>query len=61
MSANPEVVVDGFPRHCPHWIEVVTSADHKDVGRMMIVAALRRFGLFWYDFVVGLIENGEVP
>jgi cytochrome c oxidase subunit 1 len=38
--ANPEVVVDGFPRRRPHWIEVVTSADHKDVGRVMIGAAL---------------------
>jgi cytochrome c oxidase subunit 1 len=40
VSANPEVVVDGFPRRRPHWIEVVTSADHKDVGRVMIGAAL---------------------
>ena len=40
MSARPEVVVDGFPRRRPRWIEIVTSADHKDVGRMMIGAAL---------------------
>ncbi|MDX6601415.1 MAG: cytochrome c oxidase subunit [Solirubrobacterales bacterium] len=39
-SPSPEIVVDGFPRRRPRWIEVVTSADHKDVGRMMIAAAL---------------------
>jgi cytochrome c oxidase subunit I len=40
MSAAPEAVVDGFPRRRPRWIEIATSADHKDVGRVMIVAAL---------------------
>jgi len=38
--AAPEIVVDGFPRRRPRWIEIATSADHKDVGRVMIVAAL---------------------
>lgn len=37
---RPEIVVDGFPRRRPRWIETVTSADHKDVGRVMIGAAL---------------------
>jgi heme/copper-type cytochrome/quinol oxidase subunit 1 len=40
MSARPEVVADGFPRRRPRWIELATSADHKDVSRVMIVAAL---------------------
>jgi cytochrome c oxidase subunit 1 len=40
MSARPEVVADGFPRRRPRWIELTTSADHKDVGQVMIVAAL---------------------
>ncbi|HEY6549767.1 MAG TPA: cbb3-type cytochrome c oxidase subunit I [Solirubrobacterales bacterium] len=39
-SASPEIVVDGFPRRRPRWIEITTSADHKDVGRVMVVAAL---------------------
>jgi cytochrome c oxidase subunit 1 len=39
-AARPEAVVDGFPRRRPRWIEVVTSADHKDVGRVMIAASL---------------------
>jgi cytochrome c oxidase subunit 1 len=40
VSPRPEVVADGFPRRRPRWIELTTSADHKDVGRVMIVAAL---------------------
>jgi heme/copper-type cytochrome/quinol oxidase subunit 1 len=40
MSARSEVVVDGFPRRRPRWIEIATSADHKDVGRVMTGAAL---------------------
>jgi cytochrome c oxidase subunit 1 len=43
MSARPrpELVVDGLPpRRRPRWIEILTSADHKDVGRVLIVGAL---------------------
>jgi heme/copper-type cytochrome/quinol oxidase subunit 1 len=40
MSARPELVVDGFPKRRPRWIEIATSADHKDVGRMLIVGSL---------------------
>ena len=39
-GTSPEVVVDGFPRRRPRWIAIATSADHKDVGRVMIVGAL---------------------
>jgi heme/copper-type cytochrome/quinol oxidase subunit 1 len=49
VSPRPEVVADGFPRRRPRWIELVTSADHKDVGRVMIAAAL---GFLF----IGLIE-----
>jgi len=40
MSARPELVVDGFPKRRPRWIEIATSADHKDVGQVLIVGAL---------------------
>ncbi len=43
MSAprrNPELVVDGFPPRRPRWIEIATSADHKDLGRILITGAL---------------------
>jgi heme/copper-type cytochrome/quinol oxidase subunit 1 len=39
-AKRPEIVIDGYPRRRPRWIEIATSADHKDVGRVMIVAAL---------------------
>jgi len=41
MTPPPaEIVVDGYPRKRPRWIELATSADHKDVGRVMIAGAL---------------------
>jgi cytochrome c oxidase subunit 1 len=36
----PELVVDGYPQHRPRWVELATSADHKDVGRILIGGAL---------------------
>lgn len=40
MSPAPELVVDGLPRRRPRWMEIAGSANHKDVGRVMIAAAL---------------------
>ncbi len=42
MSARrpPELVVDGYPQRRPRWVELATSADHKDVGRILIGGAL---------------------
>ena len=37
---RPELVTDGVPASRPRWLELATSSDHKDVGRMMIAAAL---------------------
>ena len=37
---RPELVADGFPRRRPRWIELATSGDHKDVGRVLIAGAL---------------------
>jgi cytochrome c oxidase subunit I len=37
---RPEIVVDGFPRRRPRWAELARSADHKDVGRILIGGAL---------------------
>lgn len=36
----PELVVDGLPRRRPRWVEIVTSPDHKDLGRVLVAAAL---------------------
>ncbi len=38
---RPELVVDGLPNHRrPRWIELATSADHKDLGRILIGGSL---------------------
>lgn len=39
-SPRPELVVDGFPRRRPRWAELATSADHKEVGQILIAGAL---------------------
>ena len=39
-ETRPEIAVDGFPRRRPRWIELTTSADHKDLGRILICGAL---------------------
>ncbi|MGC1853081.1 MAG: cbb3-type cytochrome c oxidase subunit I [Solirubrobacterales bacterium] len=39
-AKRPELVVDGFPRRRPRWMEIATSADHKDLGRILIAGAL---------------------
>jgi cytochrome c oxidase subunit I len=43
MSApaqGPELVVDGFPPRRARWVQLATSADHKDLGRILIAGAL---------------------
>jgi cytochrome c oxidase subunit I len=42
MSAipRPELVVDGYPRRRPRWAELATTADHKDIGQILIAGAL---------------------
>jgi cytochrome c oxidase subunit 1 len=37
---RPELVVDGFPKRRPRWVELATSADHKDLGRILIGGSL---------------------
>jgi cytochrome c oxidase subunit 1 len=40
VTQRPELVVDGYPRRRPRWIELATSADHKDIGRILLTGAL---------------------
>jgi heme/copper-type cytochrome/quinol oxidase subunit 1 len=40
-APRPELVVDGFPgKKRPRWVELATSADHKDLGRVLIGGSL---------------------
>ncbi len=38
--ARPELVGEGFPATRPRWSELTTSAEHKDVARILVTAAL---------------------
>jgi len=38
--SRPELVAGEFPQRRPRWVELATSADHKDIGRMLIGGAL---------------------
>jgi cytochrome c oxidase subunit 1 len=37
---RPELVTSEYPQRRPRWVELATSADHKDVGRMFIGGSL---------------------
>lgn len=37
---RPELVSDGVPSRRPRWLEIATSSDHKDIGRMLVAASL---------------------
>ncbi len=39
-SQRPELAAGGFPASRPRWQQLATSADHKDVGRILITGAL---------------------
>jgi cytochrome c oxidase subunit 1 len=48
-TPRPELVVDGFAaKSRPRWIELATSADHKDVGRILIAGS---FGFLFIALV----------
>jgi heme/copper-type cytochrome/quinol oxidase subunit 1 len=40
VTQRPELVVDGYPKRRPRWIQLTTSGDHKDIGLIMVVGAL---------------------
>ena len=37
---RPELVTDRVPSPGPRWLELATSTDHKDIGRLFIGTAL---------------------
>jgi heme/copper-type cytochrome/quinol oxidase subunit 1 len=39
-STRPELVADGFQSSRPRWAQLATSADHKEIGRILICGAL---------------------
>jgi cytochrome c oxidase subunit I len=39
-NSRPELVSDGFSSERPRWMQIATSADHKDIGRVLISGSL---------------------
>ncbi len=39
-SPRPELVADGYAPRRPRWAQLATSADHKDIGQILICGAL---------------------
>jgi len=39
-SQRPELVADGYAPRRPRWVQLATSADHKDVGQILVCGAL---------------------
>ena len=49
---RPELVTDGVPSRRPRWLELATSSDHKDVGRIMVGASLCFLALALVEFLL---------
>jgi cytochrome c oxidase subunit 1 len=49
---RPELVTDGMPSSRPRWLELATSTDHKDVGRLFIGGSLAFLFLGLVEFVL---------
>jgi cytochrome c oxidase subunit 1 len=49
---RPELVTEGLTPSKPRWLELATSADHKDVGRIMIAAAFSFLFLGLVEFLL---------
>jgi len=54
--ARPELVAEGYPRRRARWIELATSGDHKDTGRILIAAALGFLFVALIEFVLMRIQ-----
>jgi cytochrome c oxidase subunit I len=39
-SPRPELVADGYSAGRPRWVQLATSADHKEIGQILITGAL---------------------
>lgn len=65
-AAHPEIVAEGFPKRRSRWIDLATSGDHKDSGRILITAALGFLFLAVFEFLLmrlqlAIPENTFLP
>ena len=49
---RPELVTDGVPARRPRWIEIATSTDHKDIGRVLIAGAFGFLAIALIEFLM---------
>lgn len=49
---RPELVTDSVPARRPRWLEIATSSDHKDIGRILIAGALGFLVLALVEFLL---------
>ncbi|MFN2612014.1 MAG: cbb3-type cytochrome c oxidase subunit I [Solirubrobacterales bacterium] len=52
ISPHPELAADGIPALRPRWVELATSGNHKDVGRMLITGGLSFLALAAIELVL---------
>ena len=50
--ARPELIGEGFPASRPRWSELASSAEHKDVARILITAALGFLAVAVIEFLL---------
>jgi heme/copper-type cytochrome/quinol oxidase subunit 1 len=55
-SPRPELVADGYNPSRPRWQQLTTSADHKDIGRILICGALGFLFLALVELVLMRIQ-----
>ncbi|MFL5834129.1 MAG: cbb3-type cytochrome c oxidase subunit I [Solirubrobacterales bacterium] len=55
-SERPELVADGYPASRPRWAQLATSADHKDIGQILICGALGFLFLALVELVLMRIQ-----
>ena len=59
MSAvpHPELVSDGYRTTRPRWAELATSADHKEIGQILICGALGFLFIALIELLEPLVEG----
>jgi len=55
-SPRPELVADGYSTGRPRWAQLATSADHKDVGQILLTGALGFLFLALVELVLMRIQ-----
>ncbi len=55
-SPRPELVADGYSASRPRWSQLATSADHKDIGQILITGALGFLFLALIELVLMRIQ-----